>query len=666
MAKGNIIQLQDGLYQYELPPEPRDEKAILNYNLKKEDQVWKRPDLLDVKRMSVRERGEYIEMWDERWLNGMWVFIKGEPVYLTGMNVDFLVFNKWDFGYAQYLKQQRLDFYFRDLVRKDKNCYGAAILKCRRCGFTTEELEEAIYTMMEDENSHVSLQSNEHKKCTRTLLLPIIDSYVNRPKWMRAKFYSPNGKKPRGALELTSNKYDENADVQEIYLGGTVLSYPTVASAVDGTKKRLVVMDEAFKWLDCSPIETVDINKKCVVEYGIKGKVHVLSTMGDSDSVVQAVKEGCKIIYDSNPRVRDLNGRTTSGLYEWFVSAIHSADVPEEFRDPAYTKYGDINRDSAEAYIRGEVNKHPVNSKQRIFEMRRLPLEKKHGLMAATDKTYFPIIRMQDRLDYLNSLPRHQKPYTIGNLSTPDSKGRVYFEPDESGIWLVSAHPYFSAEKNIDTRNRFRIIGTKFHPPVNPEGVIGYDTIKFKTKNTTSNNLSQACLLVYKKFDYFGSGIYDEYCGLMLHRPENPKDAHFEAVKASLYWGYPINIERNAGDADDVFEDNNAESFLLKDKNGIYGMFTTQKTVENGVQRLATKFSAPKTEEDKDQVACFPFEVGLIDFMNFDMGDTLSSHVTMAAIVCDNGADQIVQTNATDDSVRRMLKAAREIFPPVN
>lgn len=662
---GNIIQLQDGLYQYQLPPEPRDEKLILNYDKKKEDQVWRRPELKDVKRMSVRERGEYIEMWDDRWLNGMWVFINGEPVYLTGINVDFLVFNKWDFGYAQYLKQQRLDFYFRDLVRKDTNCYGAAILKCRRCGFTTEELSEAIYTMLEDENAHVSLQSNEHKKCTRTLLLPIIDTYVKRPKWMRGRFYAPNGKKPRGALELTSNKFDENAEIQDEYLGGTVLSYPTVASAVDGTKKRLVIMDEAYKWEDCSPMETLGVNKKCVVEYGIKGKVHVLSTMGDSDSVVQSVKEGCQIIYESNPRVRDLNGRTTSGLYEWFVSAIHSADVPEEYRDPTYTKYGDINKDKAEAYIRGEVNKHPANSKQRIFEMRRLPLEKKHGLMAATDKTYFPIIRMQDRLDYLNSLPLHQKPYVRGNLSTPDSKGRVYFELNENGIWLVSVQPYFSAEKNIDTRNRFRTVGTKFHPPVNPEGVIGYDTIKFKTKNTTSNNLSQACLLVYKKFDYFGSGIFDEYCGLMLDRPEDPKEAHFEAVKACLFWGYPINVERNAGDADDVFEDHNAESFLLKDKKGVYGMFTNQKTTENGVQRLATKFAAPKTEEDKDQVACFPFEVGLIDFMNFDMGDTLSSHVTMAAIVCDNGADQIVQTNATDNSVRRMLKASQEIFPPV-
>lgn len=662
MAKGNTIQLMDGLYTYELPPEPRDEKLILNFDKKKDDQIWRRPQILDVKRMNVRERVEYIEKMDDHFFNGQWILINGQLLWITGMHWDFMVMSKWEFGYAQYLTQQRYDFYFRDMVRRASNCYGMAVLKCRRCGITTEEMQEGIYTLLEDENNNIGLQSSEHSKCIRTLLHPMIQSYVNRPTWMRGRFYAPNGKKPRNALELVNNKIEVMNEPGDDYLGGTLFAYPTVASAIDGFKKKLIIMDELFKWIGCSPEEALGINKKCVVQYGIDGKVHGLSTMGDSDQVVQAVKEGCKIIYDSNPKIIDLNGRTTSGLWEWFISAIHSADIPEKYRDPAYTKFGDINKDSAEAYVRGEVNKHPVNSKQRVFEMRRLPLEKKHGLMAATDKTYFPVLRMQDRLDYLNGLPADKKPYTRGNLASPDSKGRVYFELSETGIWLISAHPYFSAERNIDTRNRFRIIGKQYHPPVNPEGCIGYDTIKFKTKNTTSTNLSQACLVVKKKFDYFGSGIFNEYCAIMLDRPEDPKEAHFEGVKACLYWGYPINIERNAGDADDVFIDNNAEAFLLKDKNGIYGVYTNQKTTENGVQRLATEFSAPKTEEDKDQVDCYPFEVGLIDFMNFDMGDTEASHVTMATITCNSGCDQIVETNKTDNSTRRMLQAQQEVF----
>ena len=667
MAKGNIITLNDGLYTYELPPEPRDEKEILGYNLPKKEQYWRRENLLDVRKMSVRERTEYIEMQDERWLNGVWFFNDGEPVWITGMHYDFLVFNKFDFGYAKFLDQQRMDFYFRDLVRKDDKCYGKAILKCRRSGFTTQEICEAIYTLLEDEQASIGLQSNEHDKAKRTLLLPIIEAYTSRPAWMRGKFYTPNGKKPRNALELVSNKLDQERDDPNdpsAPLKGTVLAYPTVASAQDGTKKRLIVMDEAFKWIGCSAEEALGVNKKCVVEYGIKGKVDVLSTMGDSDDVVQAVKEGCKIIYDSNPKIRDANGRTTSGLYEWFVSAIHSADVPEQYRDPAYTKYGKINKDSAEAYVRGEVNKHPANSKQRVFEMRRLPLEKKHGMMAANDKTYFPIIRMEDRLDVLNALPRDQKPYVRGFL-TEGPNGRIYFEPNEEGIWLVSVHPYFSTEKNIDTRNRFRRGDNGlFFPPTNPEFVIGYDPIRYKTKNTTSKNLSLACLKVWKKFDYYNSGVVNEYAGLMLHRPDDPDDAHYEGVKACRYWGAPINAERQVESTENVFINNGMESFLMKDKRGIWGVMTNPKIIENGVQKLVTKFAPPKTELDTDQIAIYPFEDGLIDFKNFDASNTLESHVTMATIMCEMGSEQLVQTNLTDNSVSRMVRASMEIFAP--
>jgi hypothetical protein len=667
MAKGNTISLMDGLYSYELPPEPADEKQIMNYDLKKADQVWRRPEIRDVKRMTVRERGEYIEKMDDYFYNGMWMFIDGELIWISGMHWDFLQMSKWEFGYAQYLEQQRFDFYFRDLVRKDPYCYGKAILKCRRCGITTEELEEAIYTLIEDEGHKIALQSTDHPKCIQSLLRPIIDSYMERPHWMRGRFYAPNGKKPRNALELVNNKVDVLNDVPDSYLKGTIMAYPTVAHAVDTYKKKLIIMDEAFKWTEASIEETLGVNKKCVVEYGIKGKVDVLSTMGDSDDVAQSVKEGCKIVYDSNPKIRDSNGRTTSGLYEWFISAIHSADIPEEHRDPAYTKFGKINKDSAEAYVKGEVNKHPANSKQRIFEMRRLPLIRKHGLLAATSKDYLPALRMQDRLDALNLLPRDQKPYVRGNFSMPDMKGRISFEPDESGIWLISVHPYFSAEKNIDTRNRWRSsVNGQYLKAANPEFVIGYDPIKFKKKNTTSKNLSLACLVVWKKFDYFGSGVSNEYCALMLHRPDDPKDAHFEAVKACRYYGAPIKVERNVGDTDDVFVENGMEDFLLTDKHGIFGMHTTDKTTENGVQRLATKFAAPKTEEDKDQVDCYPFEDGLLDFINFDISNSQNSHVTMATVMCEYGADQLVFTNTTDNSVQRMLKAAQSVFPPIN
>jgi hypothetical protein len=663
----NIIQLMDGLYEYELPPEPRDEKSILFYDMPKKDQFWRQPVIHNVKRMTERERIEYIEIHRRRWDEGVWFFNNGEPTYITGIHYDFLTFCDFeDFGgKPNYLDQQRLDFYFRDLVRKDPRCYGSVILKCRRCGMTAEEMCQAIYTLLEDEKCKIGLQSNElQKKCLPELMHPIINMYVKRPKWMREDFYTPNGKKPRNTLELTSNKMDGESDSTESddRLGGNVIPYPTTTGAMDGSKKRYVIMDEVWKWKEASPLDTLGINKKCVVQYGIKGKISMLSTMGDSDSYHVAIKEGCQIWGQSNPRVRDPNGRTTSGLYKWFVSGIHSADIPEEWRD---VKYGKVNKEKAEEYIWNEVNKHDKNSKDYVFELRRLPPEEKYALMAANDKSYWSVIRIDSRLQELNELPKDKKPYVRGSL-VEDSHGRVHFEANETGFWLVALHPYFSVERGIDTRNRFRVHNGIYFPPVNPEGCVGYDPFRYKTSNTTSNNLSKACIIVYKKYDYFNSGESNQYCALMLHRPNDPNDAHKEFFKACKYWGYPGMAERQVETTETVAEDMRMIPFLLKSKDKVWGIWSTPKTTENGVQKLATKFSPPKTEVDTDQIAIYPFEEGLIDYKNFDMTDTLSSHVTMATIMCEEGLEQVQYTNETDNSVNTVRNVIQEIIVPRN
>lgn len=659
----------DGLYTYTQPPEPSDEKLIVGYNLSKKEQMWRKPIIPSFKKLSERQRMEIIDLHRERWHRGMWFFNNGEPTYINGLHYDFLTFCDFeDFGGSpEYLEQQRWDFFFRELVRLDPRAYGQVILKCRRCGMSAEEMCQSVYTMLEDFRSKVGLQSNElQKKCLPELMRPIINMYVKRPKWMREQWYSVNGKKPRNSLELGSNTMDADADVedQEEYLGGNIVPYPTTPSAMDGSKKRYIVMDEVWKWVVASPDETLGINKKCVVEYGIKGKISMLSTMGDSDAYHEAVKEGCKIYGESNPNVRDANGRTTSGLYKWFVAAIHSADIPQEVRD---VKYGRVNKERAEEYIWNEVNKHSKDSKNYVFELRRMPMVEAHAMLSASGKSYFPIIRMDAQKNKLLELPKDQKPYVRGNLKETNS-GQIYFEADELGIWLVAVHPYSSVERNINTKNRIRRDQNgKFHPPVNPEGCIGYDPIRYKTDNTVSKNLSKACGIVYKKFDYFNSGISSEYCALLLYRPDDPKEAHFEMVKACKYWGYPCMAERQVETTETVFEDYNMEAFLMRSsKDNKWGIWTDSqgKVVENGLQGLVTQFSAPKAEGDKDQVEAYPFEEGLIDYINFDMSNTTQSHVTMATIMCHEGSKQIEFTNVSEDQTRTYLQRLHEINPP--
>lgn len=679
---GQLISLNNGLYQFELPPMPA-ERDIWYVDLPDRQQFWKTPHaskfkwlnpdgtLKDVKRMSLRERIEYVEYWDDKWYNGLWFMNNGEPTHITGAHVDHLVFNRFKGQFLWYMDGQRFRFYFRKLSNEDPLCDGRAWVKPRRAGLTTEQITEDIRASLEDTYNRVALQSTKDEVCIRTLMKPIIDTYISRPEWMRAEFYLSNGKRPQKSLQLMSNVLKPDHQV----MNSLIQAFPTEPSAVDGDGWVRITMDEFSKWTSCSPRETLDVNLKAIVNPGKNGKIDCLSTTGDKEAAAKAIAEWHTLIAESDPRQKMENGKTKSGLWKYFVEITASHYVIEEVDKYLHYKglelkscrdvYGHVNKEIVEEWVWKEHNKYPKNSQQYIYSLYRLPLEESHALLASPrTKQIFPHLRIVGRLSYLESLPASQKPYVRGSL-VEDSKGKVWFEDDPFGVWLIAAHPYYSSEKNIDTRNRFRFKNGLFFPPSNPEYVIGYDPTKYKTKNTTSSSLSEACAVVWKKFDYFDSGVSNEYCALMLYRPDDPNDAHREVAKCAKYFGAPVNAERQVESTEVIFIEEGMESFLLRDKKGIWGVWTTPKIIENGAQKLSTKFSPPKTEMDKDQIDIYPFEAGLRDFKSFDVNDTTPSHVTMASIVCEEGADQLVQTNATDNSISQMLKASQQIFPAV-
>lgn len=664
-----------------MPPE----KEILYHDLPKKLQYWKTPhaekfkwlnpdgSVRNVNRMSLRERIEYIEFWDDKYWNGLWFMNNGVPTHITGAHVEHLVFNKFKGRYMMYMDGQRKRFYFRKLTDEDDLCDGRVWPKPRRAGLTTEQITANIRAAMSDFYNRCALQSTHGEVCNRTLMRPLIDTYIGRPEWMRGEFYLSNGKTPIKKLELKSNIVKGEYEI----LNGLIQSFPTEPSAVDSDEWILVTMDEFSKWVNCSPRETLEINLKAIVNPGKNGKIDCLSTTGDKGEAAQAIAEWQTLVAESDPRNRLENGKTKSGLWKYFVEITASHYVIEEVNKwlrnvlkgnvtDCRDVYGFVNKEMVEEWVWKEHNKFPKNSQQYIYSLYKLPIKEEHALLAAaSNKQIFPYLRMSSRLSELESKTIDQKPYVRGRLDE-DSKGKVWFEADPYGVWLISLHPYFSAERNIDTRNRWRFKNGVYFPPVNPEFVGGYDPNRYKTKNTTSTSLSESCGKFWKKFDYFNSGESNQYAALMLYRPEDPKEAHTEMTKACKYFGAPLMAERQVESTEEVFIERGMDNFLMKGKDKIWGTWTTPKVIENGVQKLATKFSSPKTEEDVDQVEIYPFEDGLRDFRNFNINNTLESHVTMASIMLELGADQLVETNTTDDSVRRMLKAAQSVFPPIN
>lgn len=658
-TKGNIIALNDGLYHYKVPiPEPSNEKDILNFQYKKEDQFWRTPVLLNVKKLSPRDRIEYIERERQRWAEGCWVLINGEIKYLTGLHYEHLVLNTYNSQKLMYFDDERHIFYFIDLTENEKNCTGRTWVKPRRAKMTTIMCSVAQRKLLSDFSNYITIQSDTLDKAQKSYMTPIIDSYVRRPIWVREEYYAPNGKKPRKALELTSNVVQEEG---KEWMGGKINIFPTVAKAIDGLEAVEVIIDEFSKIEDTIPYEMFEIARKVIQNFRKEGKIDCLSSSGDSKDAVKATMDWHKLIANSNILNKDPFGKTVSGSWDYFISAIHSQYVPKDFTD----MYGIVNKEKAEEWVWNEIRKYPEGTKEYIYALYKLPLKKEHALLSSAVSNLFGKIRISSRLTSLEAMLPGQKPYVRGKL-TEDQNGKVWFEEDPTGLWLWAVHPYFSVEKNIDARNRFTVQNGVFFPPVNIAGCIGYDPVNFSKENIKGSHLSQACLFVRQKFDYFGAGkdYVDVVMGMYLGRPEDPHDVNKESMKANKYTGFPTMHEKSVSHVFEDYRDANMLPFLMKGDDGHYGMVPNQKTTRDGIAMLQTRYAPPKSPDEKDQIENYPFEDGLRSLDNFDPSNTTPFDPTMGEVYCEQGLKRIQFTNVSDNYNKNKFIMMNEIFPP--
>lgn len=666
----NIVLLNGGMYSYDIPLKPpSNEKDIINFDKKKDDQIWTTPIIKNVKHLSQRERIDYIERERQRWVEGCYALINGELTYLTGMFYDHLTYMTFKDGKAEYFDHQRYDFYFRDLVRRDIKCRGSVWMKPRRYGATMQEITQSTYSLLENFSNNVGLQSDTPAKVRTTLMTPIINSYVKRPKFMRSDYYRPNGKLLVSGLSLSTNLApDDDGEERGDYILGWMKEFPSLPRSMDGNEMAYIVMDEGFKWQTSSIKETLESNIKVLMGRNRAGKASLLSTMGDSDDYIRAVLDACDIIARSNPNIRTENGTTLSELYKYFVSAIYSFDIPPDVFE--VDKFGRINKDKHLTYIHNKLNKIDKNSKSYVFEKRRLPLSESDALMSAQMVTYFSKARISARFQELLEMPYDQKPYVRGNLKE-NSAGRVYFEEHPEGLWLIAVHPFFSIERNVDTRNRWRKdTNGVYWPPINPEYHIGYDPVRYDKEDIQSSHFSRAAAIIHKKFDYFNSGIVDVKCALLLGRTDDARDMDLEVIKACKYYGCECMHERLIEGVKKSFIIANCLPMLSKNPTNPteYGIWTDSggKVVKNGVDLLVSRYAAPKMEDDIDHLATYPFEDGLIDLDNFDMSKTTAFDVTMAEIMLEFGLKEMKFSNVTDKTTEDAIKRMQEIMVPIN
>lgn len=660
------VQLLGGPYQYELPAMPREED-ILFYDKKKKDQFWIPPDLTTYKKLKISGKKEFVEQIRAWWKDGLWFMNHGEPTYITGLHFDFLSLHHFNTietfdKKPRYYESQRHDFYFRDLTWNDIYCFGRLFLKCRRYGMTLEEIAEIYYRAVMGFGNQVGCMSNEWIKTLTSIFTPLVASMMKRPKYMRAKYYSPNNKVPQKIIKFTGStipQEDDDGD-QEIvseYLEGWIMPKATTVSAFDGDKCRLITLDEIFKWTNASPKETIATHRKSIEVGGRPiGKISALSTMGDSMDQEAAVRDGVELWHQSDPEILDDNGRTTSGLWRYFVSGLYM------YNETHADKYGKLNEDAAYTEIMNERKKHQPNTRDYIFELRRVPLTPAEGLASATTASIFDRPRIQARLTILRKTPRHLLPFIEGTLQE-ENNGYVHWVPDvNGGPWKMAHMPLIT--KDFDGSNRwFKDYENKYHLKSRIQGSLGYDSFRMAKIDTKSNNLSRACILAKQKYDYFGNGGANRFNAIYLDRPDNPNEPTYQCFLACKFFGYKAMIERNVekprewfrgptiNPLGDTLPKISAQDFMEIGDDGFYGTAVHGKlnTVKDGVDMIQESIQKPKTANDIDWLMEIPFTEVLTDYDNFDPKHTTAFDVFMSNIQLEHGLKKVKYSNVTSD-----------------
>lgn len=662
------VDLYENKYLYQLPEVPRDEKQIIGHDIrKKADQYWRTPTFPEEftwSKMSKREQFEIVDIERYRWEHGVWFMNKGEPTWITGMHYDHLVNATFDHGKCFFTDSQKLDFYFRDYVRKDPMCYGQCTIKPRRYGYSLQEITQQTYEFMWDSKRKLGMMSNNKEKTYESLFNILVQSYVERPEWVRPDIYMPNEKIPKTKLWANSGKVGKKKDSYSWdshgNLNSLIFPKPTTVIGYDGNKLHYLTMDEAWKWTLANPYAcwrkqrpTLNVGGKII------GKASILSTMGDDDDYEAAIEAGIQMFQDSDPFERDDNGHTKSGLYHRFIAGEHALF---EFMDV----YGIVNMDQAGEYIMNGRKQYEEGTKDWLFEVRRYPRTLQEATSTATGIGLFNNARIEHVLTIIKNNGRKT---VIGKLELiPESSTtfpkQIIMEPNNNGDWEFDRIPKIT--KEADYSNRFyrdMIDGTLKLAP-NPQGVIGYDAIRYAEMDTVSKVLSMSAIVGYQKFDYYGNGGAGTLPFLYHARPDDPEKGHYEAYKCSLWTGFPIATERQVESMVRRMAELYATSLLLSSHyDGKLGFWTTTKSVKDGVDLIQNFFKQPKTMNEVDYLALVRIARILEQAKKFDTSKKTIFDIMLALIQAFLGSLQIKET-AINEHYNQDLNSVFNIIQP--
>lgn len=443
-------------------PEKPDHKEILNWDKTAANQKWKRevvPAGLNEETQFDPKYVDFIETQFKRREEGVWIYLNGKAVYLTGTYWFFLSWYKEEDGYPKLRIIQNELMLFWEACKADYRSYGIIYLKNRRFGWSALCNNEKLEIGSKTENKllgMISKKGNDAKKLFKRL----VTAFKRLPPFFQPEVDGNTTPKTELIFSEASKKRKTGEKITAGEGLDTVISWAnTEGNAFDGDKMFRVSCDECGKWPKDVPFSQYWSVVKTCLRLGsrIIGKAMVGST-------VNAMKKGgseFKKIWELSDQLdRNLNKQTKSGLYRLFIDAafciegffdLYGFSIVEDPEQPILNELNELKSIGAITFLKNELDCLKDDPEEYNEFLRQFPRTERDAFRDEATDCSFNLMKLQEQIDH-NEFDLKPDEIERGNFTWVGGiqDTTVQWNPNPNGRFWIAKH----CHPTEDFRNR--------------------------------------------------------------------------------------------------------------------------------------------------------------------------------------------------------------------
>lgn len=494
---------------------------------------------------------KYIDTEYDRRDNGFWFYNNGKPTYISGSHYMYLQWSKIDVGRADFREANRIFFLFWEACKADHRSYGMCYLKIRRSGFSFMSSAEVVNLATVTSDSRYGVLSKTGEDAKKMFTDKVVPISVNYPFFFKPIQDGMDRPKTEIAYRVPASKFtrkklDGNEKIEEITGLDTTIDWKTTGdNSYDGEKLKLIIHDEAAKWLKPNSIlNNWGVTKTCC---RLGSRIIGKCMMGSTSNALDKGGENYKKLYEnSEVTKRNANGQTKSGLYplfipmEWnFEGFIDEYGMPV-IETPTKKTFGPDGVQITMGVVdhwQNEVDGLKDSPDDLNEFYRQFPRTTEHAFRDEAKNALFNLTRVYQQVDYNEDL-RNSSILTQGNFQWENGiiDTKVIFMPSKNGRFLISWVPPINLQNRVIIKNGIRYPGNEHM------GAFGCDSYDISgTVSGTGSNGSLHGLTKFSMEEAPANHFFLEY----ISRPQTAEIFFEDILMATVFYGMPLLCENN-------------------------------------------------------------------------------------------------------------------------